>query len=427
MRAVSCLLLSGSVAAELTFQVSHSYTKTEAKVVWTPLQSHPKGHSGAPSFRQSLDVEEDGDLRILHITDTWTDGLFLVPSTWRSMLWKYYITDTKRPCDQLVSLFQKAKELNVDLIALGGDIINYPSETEVAWVLQQLQDAAGGIPFLMFGQHRVKGVDILWIDNSNYQITPEQLAFAEKQLSQSAQAGPVVLMLHIPLALPGVDLPPKDGGVVSMRANEPSTNAFLELVQKHSAPHGRITALLTGHVHQDFTTGLPPPKVKLGRRGDVAPSNLASTKAWCRGDVPATGVSALRSLVLSILGTLKVLLWSVLLLFMILYVFGIVFTDVSNEYSGQNQLEEISTESIDFLQQHFYDLERTMQTLFQSICNGNSWGVVADNLNKISRLWGSFGPKIGPIRTCRVSGKGHDQVQHDTCISPMWPSVCLPF
>ena len=38
--------------------------------------------------------QEDGDLRILHITDTWTDGLFLVPSTWRSMLWKYYITDT---------------------------------------------------------------------------------------------------------------------------------------------------------------------------------------------------------------------------------------------------------------------------------------------------------------------------------------------
>ena len=40
--------------------------------------------------------------------------------------------------------------------------------------------------------------------------------------------------------------------------------------------------------------------------------------------------------------------------------------------------------------------------------------MVADNLNKISRLWGSFGPKIGPIRTCRVSGKGHDQVQHVT-------------
>lgn len=331
MRAVSCLLLSGSVAAELTFQVSHSYTKTEAKVVWTPLQSHPKGHSGAPSFRQSLDVEEDGDLRILHITDSHVSRFDEdPPHTHRMFDAMKSIEDMethqqKRPCDQLVSLFQKAKELNVDLIALGGDIINYPSETEVAWVLQQLQDAAGGIPFLytagnhdwhlefvkeprydssriprltstlkpffdhasgtsyegMFGQHRVKGVDILWIENSNYQITPEQLAFAEKQLSQSAQAGPVVLMLHIPLALPGVDLPPKEvcghrswglmtdelasveGRAKWPAKNEPSTNAFLELVQKHSAPHGRITALLTGHVHQDFTTGLPPPKVSL--------------------------------------------------------------------------------------------------------------------------------------------------------------------
>jgi len=97
-------------------------------------------------------------------------------------------------------------------------------------------------------------------------------------------------------------------------------------------------------------------------------------------------IRALRSLVHSIFGTMKVLLWSVLLLFMIMYVFAIVFTDVSNEYS--NGFQEINEESLAFLRKYFFDLERSVNTLFQSICNGLNWGDVADKLNELSRVWG---------------------------------------
>lgn len=68
------------------------------------------------------------------------------------------------------------------------------------------------------------------------------------------------------------------------------------------------------------------------------------------------------------------------------YVFAIVFTDVSNEYSSG--FEEISEEHSQFLRKHFFDLERSIITLFQSICNGLNWGDVADKLNELSRVWG---------------------------------------
>ncbi|CAK9092119.1 unnamed protein product [Durusdinium trenchii] len=97
-------------------------------------------------------------------------------------------------------------------------------------------------------------------------------------------------------------------------------------------------------------------------------------------------IRALRSLVHSIFGTLKVLLWSVLLLVMIMYVFAIVFCDVSNEYLGG--FEDVSDTGKTFLERYFVDLERSIMTLFQSIVNGLNWGDVADELNKLSRIWG---------------------------------------
>merc|ERR1712115_573172 len=38
--------------------------------------------------------------------------------------------------------------------------------------------------------------------------------------------------------------------------NLPSTQDFLKLVQENAAPSGNIVAMLTGHVHRDFSTGL---------------------------------------------------------------------------------------------------------------------------------------------------------------------------
>jgi len=130
----------------------------------------------------------------------------------------------------------RAKNARVELLALVGDIVSFPSEAAVEWVQQQLAQAA--IPYVyVAGNHdwhyegmpgsleelrrtwirqrlsplyqgadplmtvrEVRGIRILCLDNSHYEILPEQLEFFRKE----ARTGrPLVLMVHIPLFAPG--------------------------------------------------------------------------------------------------------------------------------------------------------------------------------------------------------------------------------
>jgi len=316
------LLLSGLCCAHANFEVSHSFSKRASQVIWTPPQAAKAAKRPRPSSASFLDIQEEDELRILHITDSHVSRFDEdPPHTHRMFSAMNNVEDAetrvkKHPSDQLVNLFRKARTEHVDLIALGGDIINFPSAKEVTWVLEQLKEAAGGIPFLytagnhdwhmefvkepqydtsrlpqlqntlrplfdssaatspngLYGRHTVKGVDVIFFDNSNHQINEEQLAFAREHLTNSpSQAGPVVLMLHIPLNLPGLELPPKEtcgdprwgtasdelaateGRTKWPSQNDPATYSFMELVRNNSAPTGRIIALLTGHVHRDFS------------------------------------------------------------------------------------------------------------------------------------------------------------------------------
>jgi len=234
--------------------------------------------------------------------------------------------------------FVRALELacreKVDLIALGGDIVNFPSKETVSWVLGRLQDEGCGIPFvytagnhdwhleglpgdatydaqrvpqlsttlqpllqasaaggLLYGGLEMKGVEVLVVDNSNHQVNEEQLDFARKRLDQ--QGGPVVMLMHMPLALPGLSLHPKEccghpnWGAFSddnyklegrprwPAGNLPSTQAFLELVREHAAPAGRIVAMLTGHVHRDFSVELADKDSAANKTTLVCNSRLA--------------------------------------------------------------------------------------------------------------------------------------------------------
>lgn len=229
------------------------------------------------------------------------------------------------PKEEFIALLRKAKKEKVDLIALGGDLVNYPSRETVGWVMQQLHDIAGDIPFVytagnhdwheegvlsdkrydsarlmhlnstlrpfyeasataksegpgashLFGKTSVRGVDVLSVDNSNYQINEEQLGFLQEQLKRDDHK-PVVLLLHMPLKLEGT--PPLDPKYLCGHpawgwatdtlsdvehrprwpesGNSKSTLAAIDLVRQHSAPAGRIVALLTGHVHKDFSAKL---------------------------------------------------------------------------------------------------------------------------------------------------------------------------
>jgi hypothetical protein len=137
---------------------------------------------------------------------------------------------------EFVASLEMGKRQGVDLVVLNGDIVSFPSESAIEWLQARLAEA--GLPFLYIaGNHDWhyegmdgsleelraiwtektlkplyqgapplmhardhSGVRVVVIDNSTYQIQPEQLAFFKAQL---ATGFPLLLFVHIPLYAPG--------------------------------------------------------------------------------------------------------------------------------------------------------------------------------------------------------------------------------
>jgi predicted MPP superfamily phosphohydrolase len=140
---------------------------------------------------------------------------------------------TKESFEQTLKL---AKEQNIDFLTLTGDIFSFPSEAAVEWALQKLNDTK--IPFAyvagnhdwhyegmkgsseklrntwtenhlkpmyqgnnpLFATYNFNGVRFVCIDNSTYEILPEQLDFFKTQVKSNE---PLLLLMHIPLYMPG--------------------------------------------------------------------------------------------------------------------------------------------------------------------------------------------------------------------------------
>jgi predicted phosphodiesterase len=128
------------------------------------------------------------------------------------------------------------KDSKVDLLSLPGDLFSFPSESAIDWVSQKLSEA--GVPYqyvagnhdwhyegmegsltdlrnqwidrrlkpLYQGEHplmtvkEIGGVRFVALDNSTYEILPEQLTFFREQVKSGK---PLVLFVHIPLYAPG--------------------------------------------------------------------------------------------------------------------------------------------------------------------------------------------------------------------------------
>lgn len=140
------------------------------------------------------------------------------------------------PQESFEKAVQLARSTAVDLFAMVGDIFSFPSEAAIEWAQATLKTA--GVPYLyVAGNHDwhyegmegteaalrsewigkrllplyqgrnplmaacdVKGVRFVAIDDSTYEILPEQLAFFREQVSSGL---PLVLLMHIPLYAPG--------------------------------------------------------------------------------------------------------------------------------------------------------------------------------------------------------------------------------
>jgi len=200
--------------------------------------------------------------------------------------------------------------------ALVGDILSFPSEAGVEWTMQQL--ASTGIPYiytagnhdwhyegmegssgdlrrdwcrdrlapLYKGNHPLMHLepmgdaDLLLFDNSTYEILPEQLDFFHER---ERKGRPMILLLHIPLYVPGRSLGFGCGHPDWKAANDRSwqlerrqpwrseghtytTMAFHRAVFRSE----RVMGILAGHIHSpsvDVVEGIPQIVTEANARG----------------------------------------------------------------------------------------------------------------------------------------------------------------
>lgn len=210
---------------------------------------------------------------------------------------------TKESFEQTLQL---AKEQKADFIALTGDIFSFPSEAAVEWAAQKLKDTS--IPYAyvagnhdwhyegmpgssqqlrstwtekrlrpmyqgnnpLFAAYDVNGVRFICIDNSIYEILPEQLEFFKSQVKSPI---PLVLLMHIPLYIPGRSLgygcAHPDWGASTDRGFELErrekwregghTKTTLQFhTEVFNAPN--LMGILAGHTHKqalDIKNGIP--------------------------------------------------------------------------------------------------------------------------------------------------------------------------
>jgi len=214
---------------------------------------------------------------------------------------KHYKTKKKTTSMQMfLDLLEVAKEENVDLIVLTGDIINNPSQSSAAfiykalksieipyiylagnhdwhyegmkgsseslrqtWIDNSLLPLYGGIAPL-YSSRVIGGINFVAIDNSTYQVNEDQLRFYKTQLKRNF---PIVLLLHIPLYLENeakqknntVFGAPNWGWNIDRNyrierrerwgktGNLATTSEFLETIKKSS----NLVSVLAGHTHKD--------------------------------------------------------------------------------------------------------------------------------------------------------------------------------
>ena len=227
-------------------------------------------------------------LRVLHVTDSHisvpleaVDQPYALYGARMDGLFADYPT-----LQSFAAQMERARAEAPDLIALTGDLVNYPSSTAVTAV-ERLLRATGRDSMFTAGNHDWRyaglpgsdedlrrewrersllplyrgraphadsldlgGVRFVAIDNSTRQVDAEQLAFFDRALAGGL---PVVLLTHIPFRLPGDTAehcapPPSSGLPIPLCGDPDSESATDEFVDRLLAAPNLI-AVLCGHVH----------------------------------------------------------------------------------------------------------------------------------------------------------------------------------
>mmetsp|Transcript_43767 Transcript_43767/g.102135 ORF Transcript_43767/g.102135 Transcript_43767/m.102135 type:complete len:527 (+) Transcript_43767:71-1651(+) len=92
-------------------------------------------------------------------------------------------------------------------------------------------------------------------------------------------------------------------------------------------------------------------------------------------------IGALRALVLSVVDTTRQLVWALLLLLLVIYSFGILFTDAVLDYLFSHETND------ERLEQYFGSVYLSCVTLFRAILGGTDWDIAADALVPVGMAW----------------------------------------
>ncbi len=223
------------------------------------------------------------------------------------------------PTAMLKEIAERAKSENYDALALTGDIVSFPSAAGVDYIKKTLSTV--GTPYYyVCGNHDwhfegmegtekdlrdewiekrlkslypegvnplaysvvVKGVKLLFVDDSIYEILPSQLEFVRKELKDNL---PTLLFMHIPLYAPGrpvgfgVGHPDwnaaHDGNYQierRIRWPEAGHNATTYAFRDEVLNAANLIGVFTGHIHRyslDVLNGKPSSVARASNDGST--------------------------------------------------------------------------------------------------------------------------------------------------------------
>eukprot|EP00930_Biecheleria_cincta_P069396 TRINITY_DN57138_c0_g1_i1.p1 TRINITY_DN57138_c0_g1~~TRINITY_DN57138_c0_g1_i1.p1 ORF type:complete len:582 (-),score=79.47 TRINITY_DN57138_c0_g1_i1:130-1623(-) len=99
---------------------------------------------------------------------------------------------------------------------------------------------------------------------------------------------------------------------------------------------------------------------------------------------------SLRLLLFSIMCTLRCVVWALLLLFMILYAFGILFTHATTEHVTEYALDPSKGDCptyCDYLRERFGNVAQSILTLFEAVTNGLGWAELVHPVGEMGDVW----------------------------------------
>ena len=96
-------------------------------------------------------------------------------------------------------------------------------------------------------------------------------------------------------------------------------------------------------------------------------------------------ISAFRELVISVLDTVRQLVWAMVLLLLVIYSFGILFTDAVLQH--MDGADDGALENLEKLQHYFGGVYDSSTTLFRTLLAGFDWIDAADALMPLGVVW----------------------------------------